>query len=407
MTNDFKPSNRLPIGVHALSLCLMAIMATQASGCLLSRMTANNNNPFSRDQVVLNEDAELTEIVEHLNRTCYQVQGWQSTDATVHITGIPVPLKAMIAVQEPMRARLSVSNPLGQSEFQAGSNDQLVWSWEKRDQDKRIITVSHEEIPQMIMENGIPVSPDWLMQIVGLIPYDATRLKLERNSTDPNIIKLTESLYLDNMVVQKQTQVDLRRGVVVGHDLYDARGTWLVSAKISDYRKTDVPGIILPVEYELRIPNARQGMTIKLATLEVNPAFQDDDLWNIPQIGDCRVVAMHPQGSRMPSVPSKLSRDRLQDGLYQQQQMAWEYDLSDPKNPKVTERFVGAGQSDQPPVRTAEGSAGTAQFDLLTRDAEASQPWQQNAPVMSPGASPAQQPTTQVSGPSDVPEWAR
>lgn len=393
--------------VNLITLMLVMIVT---GGCLSSRMSSNSKSFLGRQQSVLDPEAELIEIVEHLNRRCYQVQGWQSTDATVHISGLPVPLKAMIAVEEPQQARLIVSNPLGQHEFQAGSNEAGIWSWEKRDEDKKIITVSHEEVPQLILENGIPFSPEWLMQIVGLTPFDAARLKLERTSKDPHTIKLIEMVSMPDGTLKKETLVDLRQGVVTGHDLYDPRGTWLVSARISDYRKTDVEGIIMPVEYQLRIPNARQGMTIKLATLEVNPDFSSRNLWAVPHIEDCRVVAMHPRGSALPSIPSRRSRDQLDDGIYQQK-MAWEYDLTDPKNPKTKHHVIGLGEPEIPAVvRTAQGSAGTAEFDLLTQEASAPDP--QSWPATSPASQSTDSmfsPSTSTSAPaeSDIPEWAR
>ena len=388
-----------------IGVMIIATMAT-LTGCEWTRSALTSNSNFLRgQQQALSPEAELPEIVEHLNRPCYQVKGWQSTDASIHVSGIPVSLKAMIAVEEPKNARLVVSNPLGQHEFQAGSNPVGVWSWEKRDEQKRIITVSHEEVPQMILESGLPFSPDWLLQIVGLTPYDATNLKLERNSADPNNVKLIEMVNNNGVYMKKVTTVDLQKGVVTGHDLYDPRGTWLVSARISDYRKTDVEGIVMPVQYELRIPNAKQGMTIKLATLEVNPDFTDNSLWAIPNIGECQVVALHPRGSSFPPVPSRLSRDNLNDGLYQQQQLAWEYDLTDPQNPKTKQHVISHGKTETNPVRTAEGGAGVAQFDLLSQDAAATQPWQQqNQP---PASMPPQTSVQPAAGHSDGFEWAR
>ncbi len=412
--HDLKKSNP---DIPRLVAVFVMVVSLGAIGCSGSRMFHRDQGLFSKNHATFGPDAQLTDIVAHLNQTSSQVHCWRSTDATVHVSGLAVPLKAMIAVEEPMQARLVVSNPLGQQEFQAGSNQQVVWTWERRDEEKKIVTIAQDEVSDMIAQSGLPFSPEWLMQVLGLTELDATQLKLERTSTDPNTVYLTENITLGGRTYRKQTVVDLQKGVIVGHNLYDQRSTLILTASVRDYRKTDQAGVIMPVEYEIRMPMAQQGMKITLNALEINPTSIDSTLWDVPQMNGYHVVALHPQ-EQLKSIPSISPQGRGEFGL-PDRKMITEYDLRDPARPLTNNRVVELDRPELIPqqhlvypvgqrTQTGEATLDLSSPQSPTQQSNSPSPWDQwSTPAPPSQPIPSAPPTNAPEPTDDLPEWAR
>lgn len=238
-------------------------------------------------------DASKEHIINYVNQHTEPIHAWRSTKATVNVTGVVIPLQAMLAVEQPNHFRLTVSSGLTGNELDLGSNPDHVWFWVQRMDPQTVMTCRHEEIEAVQDQLQVPFQPDWLMEVLCVKPIDGSEAELIRDPQDPYEVKLVSHHTNESgFVTRRIVTIDLRRGVIVSHQLYDAHHRLIAKADLSDYRDFPHTNARLPHDIQLCWVEQDLKLRISLNGVEVNPPHLSAEIWTAPNPKDCRVVEL-------------------------------------------------------------------------------------------------------------------
>jgi len=286
--------------------------------------------PFPAPVVcVIPEGASKEEIVEHLNRSRAPLQSWRSTDIRFQVpgpAGVPLRLTASLAVEQPRNVRL-IANSLRGNEADLGSNDERFWFWVRAEKSNRLYTASHDDAPLVFRQMQIPFQPEWMVQALGLGVLDPNQLELRPHQPGSSTVTLVANRFLpDGQSVEQHLTVDTCSGHIIEQALYDSQQQLLARAILGDYQNHS--GIELPHYIELQSPRSGQTMTMKIGTLEVNPAMSLEPMWAFPRLQGT-VVFDIGQAARFHMEKPRNSAPEFED----------------------TQPFGGSGQLEQPVLR--------------------------------------------------------
>lgn len=274
----------------AAALAIAALLA----GCVGGR----NWNPFAVAPPALPPDATREQVVAHLNENISRCTGWRSCDVRIKSNGLPLSASANIAVQSPRRFRMLVSM-MDTDLADLGSNDERMWIWMRPqgDEPQYVQTCAHEDFDlaqQRLAEQGlppVPFRPDWLMEVLGVIPIDPSQVEMEPNPGDAGQFLLSSfQTAPDGSQVKRVITVDAKRGVVIGHALWavdSESGRLIAQAKLAGHRRDEASGVTLPRQIELSYPAANAEMTLTIKDVEVNPAGVTPGTWQPAGAADC------------------------------------------------------------------------------------------------------------------------
>ena len=236
---------------------------------------------------VLPPNASYTQIVNHLNSQTAGVYGWQSSTVTIRTrlqSGIPISLKAMLAVEHPKRFRLRADSLLG-PEVDFGSNPDRFWFWVKRNPQKQVFTVRHDQYQSMGSQLNIPFEPDWLLEALRVVPLNEKELSIQKEGQNsPNVKLISDRLLPNGNLVQKILVVNLCTGNIIEQSLYDSKGQRIATATFGEYRTCNNSSAILPHVVILDWPQAGIVLTMTMKNIDINPTGIPTEVWGLPQI---------------------------------------------------------------------------------------------------------------------------
>ena len=221
------------------------------------------------------------ELVNRLNENIARLFAWRSTDVQIQArSGLPLKLSANLAVESPRNFRLRVSSVAG-DEADFGSNGERFWFWMRRSDPNRVFTARHDQLDEVQRRVPIPFQPDWLMEVLGVIPIEASLYTLEHSDPEGRTVTLvSERLTPSGQPVRRVILVDARHGLVLGHSLYDATGKLIAKAALKDHQLDAVSQVILPHRIDLDWPNAGLAMTMHIGkNVEINPHGLPEAMW--------------------------------------------------------------------------------------------------------------------------------
>lgn len=294
--------------------CMMLICLLANSGC---NITSQNYRPqwssLLHRSAKIPSDATKDEIIAYVNQHIEPIHSWRSTSASVRVSGVLVPLKAMLAVEQPRQIRFTVSGGLsGQSEFDVGSSRDQIWFFVRRMEPKAIMTVKHTELEQIQNQMPIPFQPEWLMEVLNISTIDADSADLIRDPDQPYTAKLVSHHKNEQgQEIRKIVTIDLRKGEVREHQLFDALHRPLASAKLTDYRQFPNTKAKLPYDIRLEFSQQNQSMHIVLKSVEVNPPQLPGEMWAVPQLADYPVHELARE--QILSSPTAIANRQLRD----------------------------------------------------------------------------------------------
>jgi hypothetical protein len=250
---------------------------------------------------VLAPQASREELVEYLNRnitgdgTHPGLRSW-SSKAVVHVKGFPAGATATIAVAGPRNLRMRVSTPLMPSPLMdMGSNNERFWLWAKDDPHKAIMTCAHEDVPLALseMQMRLPFQPDWLMEVLGVIPLDPNEFRVERPSPDGPMINLVATrIDPTGEDVERVIQVNACHGIIIDHELRrkSDRHTIARASLTGHYRDPDTQ-IVLPKQIRIDWVDVDLYVVLDFTKITVNPELPDESsMWTMPSMPGCEVV---------------------------------------------------------------------------------------------------------------------
>lgn len=298
---------------------LTLLFAMSLSGCAM-RNWLFPPAPFSdRSPCAISPGISKEQLVVHLNKN---VQGsatgmtsglasWRSTNVKISATGMPpgISAPASIAVEAPRNFRLRVSVPLGGGEaLDMGSNTEQFWFWAMDAQPQQVLTVSHEDLPAVQREMGVPFHPDWLMEVLGVIPIDGSKFVLAHGRADaPTLELISESISPAGEKTKKVIRIDPCHGIIREHALYNSHGRIIARAALADHRIDPTTGVVVPHVVSFDWPDMKQSMKMVFGTVELNPPPMPLSAWQVP----------HKPGTPQVDLRNMLgSRGRQQPSLY-------------------------------------------------------------------------------------------
>lgn len=241
---------------------------------------------------VLARDATLAEITDHLNVERSRLMAWRSNDVRISASGkgmLTPKLDANLSVESPRNLRLVATSIRGR-EVDFGSNSDRFWFWTRAEQPDIILTGSHDGLAQQQVLQ-LPFPPSWLMETLGVVPLDTTRVQVLREEASPDQVQLISNQVIEGRPVQRVMIVDLLQGQIVQHALFDQQSQLICSARMSDFRRPvgDESNSRLPHRIDLNWPRSDMKLTMKMREIEVNPQF-NSHTWKLLQDPSCRLI---------------------------------------------------------------------------------------------------------------------
>jgi len=294
----WKSARRMLTVLSLLSMLIAALPGCHYSFPFLTRNEFGNPLPA---------DATKAEIIARVNDNIAKIHSWQSTD--VHISGggtlLPMRISAKIAVEAPRNFRLNATTPFGE-EADFGSNDQQFWFWVKRSDMPYVFLASHEQVGRNEMLRQIPFQPDWLMEVLGVMPLNEEEFELEFDDTAERTAQLTSVRMLPSgQPVRRVIHVDTRYGKILQQSLYNMKNEPIAKAHLNKHVRDEATGAILPrliqIEWPQPAPHQPLKLNIEIGKFEINPSHMPSQIWEVPQKHGYQTVnldAQVPQHSR-------------------------------------------------------------------------------------------------------------
>ena len=280
---------RIPFERIAFALILATVACCGLPGCLAARgmMAFHQRDPMAGAPRLRNSrNPRVEEVVAHLNQNTDRIQSWRAN--RVRITADGWLLSGTIAVQKGRHLRLEVTSMRGK-EVDLGSNDERVWVW-SRDMDPGFVTCRHENLERARQQAGIPFEPDWLMQALGVEPIPTTGVTMQSDPANEHVRLVEHIVSAHGQPLRRAVVVDLKKGIVVEHALYNYNSIPIATAKLSDHRLDKDSGVVLPHRVVIELPQNKMAMTMCLSGVQVNPKSIPSAIWEMPHMRDCQVV---------------------------------------------------------------------------------------------------------------------
>ena len=221
------------------------------------------------------------------------VESWRAMNVDFKMGAIPVPAHGQIHVQTPKNFRIMVSHPIAGTELlDVGSNTDEFWIWQKEMNPPYLLTAHHEDMPLALQHFRVPFQPDWLMEVLGVIPLSAEELEMHRIPDRPQLELASYRLAPDGSKVRRVIRVDTQQAVISGHILWGADGHMIASAKLEAHELDQRTGAMLPRIIRVNWPEADLNLKMVLKDLEVNPGPLPAVVWQVPHKNGFRQLDM-------------------------------------------------------------------------------------------------------------------
>ena len=268
---------------------LMAVLCAPLFASLAGCAVWGRFFPHRQPPCALRPGASNSEIVARVNQNFTPPAGpplgaWECTQVTMYAKNMPGYANADISVQAPHKFRVRAFMPLSGSEVaDFGSNSDEVWFWSR--EGPGVVTASHEELPQFLNQMQIPFEPEWLMEVLGVMPIDPTQYEMVRPTPENGYVDLVADQTAPNgEPVRRLIRIDTCRGTVVEHRITSADGQVIARARLDKY-EPDVTGrYLLPRFIQMEWPQANAAMEMHLHGLVHTDPEQLTSNWTVPQI---------------------------------------------------------------------------------------------------------------------------
>lgn len=299
-----------------LRILLTLTFAFGLSGCALQNWMFPPADFGPRAPCRLSPSVTKEQLVQHLNKNIQGsavssgIASWQSTNVKITATGLPlgISVPASIAVEAPRNFRLRVSEPLTRGEaLDMGSNIGHFWFWAKDAQPQQVITLSHDDLPSAQRQLRMPIHPDWMMEVLGVIPIDPGKFSLRPGQTHTPTLELVSDLMSATGEPQRKViRVDACHGIIREHAIYDGHGVLIARAALANHRVDSATGLVVPHVVSFYWPAMQQRMTMEFGSVELNPPAMPPQMWQIPnKPGSPRLDLSELLEARTPSHPAR------------------------------------------------------------------------------------------------------
>lgn len=259
-------------GAWPRSLVLLLVFA---AGCANSRWGFINR---PRDPAPPSGPPPSKEaVVAYLNDNAARLQTLRSDDLdiTVQQGALPIGLRGKMMTQKPRGFRMS-GDLAGNRVVDLGSNDQEFWWWISKSDPPDQYFCRYSDLNEgRISYLPFPFQPEWIMETLGMGPYGpADKYQLDE---DRDMLRLTErsrspqGRMVRKVIVMKRAPQKAPNPQVLAYLLLDdASGAEICSAEIMQVDVDHGTGAIVPRVVDLRWPEAKVKLSLKLGQVAVN-----------------------------------------------------------------------------------------------------------------------------------------
>lgn len=268
---------------HSSALYLLLMLTLFTSGGASCGFLSRNSDPLA--PVVFVGPPTLDDIISATNTNSAAVRQLYSDSVTLSATGVPVSLRANLAMERPRRFRLRAK--LVGPELDVGSNDELFWTWAKSDPDRAIYFARHEQFAEGAARRGLPIGVDWLIDAMGLVQLDPAGIHEGPTPRQDGTISIRSQIMRDNRPYSRVLVLDAKHGWILEQQVLDSDGRMLALARCSAHRFYQEVGASLPHHVQIEIPTARLGFQLDVSRYTVNQLNADaSQLWTLPYFGE-------------------------------------------------------------------------------------------------------------------------
>ncbi|MBN2293915.1 MAG: hypothetical protein JXM70_15925 [Pirellulales bacterium] len=230
---------------------------------------------------VLHASPSIEEVVKTVNDNSRQIQSFSTNQASIKVPGAPT-LRANLAMQRPRRFRLQAETLMG-PELDVGSNEELFWFWIRQSQEPGVYYCRHGEFDSSRAQRMIPVSPDQLVEAMGLMELNPA-LPHQGPFTRPDgRLEIHTIVDTPSGPNKKVTIIDQNYGWVLAQHFYDSHNNPLLSVNAQDHRQDPLSGLVMPKKVLIECPRSQFRMEVVLGDVEINTLSQDrGQLWKMP-----------------------------------------------------------------------------------------------------------------------------
>lgn len=268
-----------------LRVCVLLLGLLQTSGCQSFQL-----RPTFGGRDVVASTASKDDVVALVNRNITGsdnsggLMSWSCMQARFQMAHTPGWATGTLVVEAPRNFRLRVSHPIGGGDMlDVGSNAEEFWIWQKDMNPPYLLTAHHEDMPLALRHFKVPFQPDWIMEVLGVIPIDGSRYELHVVPGKPYVELSGSSVAPSGESVRKVIRVSTRHGRVVEHLLWGSTGRLIASASLSNHRVDPATQIVTPRCIRIQWPDADMDLKITLEHLEINPRELPAMVWQVPQ----------------------------------------------------------------------------------------------------------------------------
>lgn len=204
---------------------------------------------------------------------------------------VRVSAEAILACESPRNFRFLASTIRG-PELDLGSNDNEFWFWANDGGEKAVYMASHEQLDEAQRKLRIPFHPDWVMEVMGVIPIDHTKYKVQWADDLKELSLVTANNDSHGRPVYRRIVVDSLTGNIIKHEMYDAERQPIALANLSDYRPVGEGHVQLAHQIELKWPQEATRFIMRFKEIDINPGEEKSPVsqWQMPRNSRHRVI---------------------------------------------------------------------------------------------------------------------
>lgn len=271
-----------------------------ATGCHWASRFGSTRDPFGpKSACAMPPESTKEEIVAYLNKNVLAeegqpgLRGWKTESAKIRMHGLSA--DASLQVAAPRNLRLKVLQPLSNSAMlDVGSNSEQFWVWSKDAPERVVLTCRHDDITETAahLQMPLPVQPEWLMEVLGVVPLDPNEFRMERETKGSPFVKLVSDCHgPTGEPMQRIIQVNACHGLVTLHELRNAEGKVIASASFTGHYHDPETRLVLVKQIRLELPQEKILLTLMLDRIQVNPPVTDESVvFTTPQIPGHRMI---------------------------------------------------------------------------------------------------------------------
>jgi hypothetical protein len=253
----------------AATLIPVLLMCLCLTGCACLQNLFNRSGSAPPMDYIKVPQPTLEQITSGVNRNSQAIQNFTTSNASIHLPGVPIPLSSRLTFERPKRLRIQGSaTSLGSQEFDFGSNDALFWIWMRRNQGEMWFC-RHADYPLCPVRNAIPIDPDWLIEALGIVEFKPTDQHFGPTRLSDGNWEIFSHCQTPSGQFVKRTVLDAKKGWVVRQELYTPQNTLIASAEATDVQYDRGNNI----HYVKRVEVRCQGMDGKMILDLGSPTF--------------------------------------------------------------------------------------------------------------------------------------